>query len=159
MRPDEATRLRELRLAALKDSPDAFYTTFEEAQNYPGESWVASVQKAQRDEEAILVAVDDDRWVGMIGLFPDTAVAGALHIWGMWVDPGYRGRNLGGALLDAATEVAARTAATSVRLHVVMTNESATALYERRGFVPAGEPGPLRPGKDLTQIELAKDLR
>ena len=160
LRPDEGLRLKELRLAALKDSPNAFWTKFAEARLSPDEDWERAAETASNDDEAILIAEDGDKWVGMIGLFPDEAVNDALHIWGMWVAPEYRGRSVGRALLDGALEVAARTSATSIRLHVVTTNESAKRLYERTGFEQDGEPHPFRSdtNPDLIQIEMAKDL-
>jgi ribosomal protein S18 acetylase RimI-like enzyme len=160
LRPDEGSRLKEVRLAALEDSPDAFWTKLAEARLYPDEQWERAAETASNDEEAILIAKDGERWVGMIGLFPDEAVEGALHIWGMWVAPEYRGRNVGRALLDGVLEVAAQTSATSIRLHVVTTNDSARRLYERSGFVKDGEPQPFRSDTDpdLMQFEMAKDI-
>jgi ribosomal protein S18 acetylase RimI-like enzyme len=160
LRPDEGQRIKELRLAALKDSPDAFSSKLVEEELYGDGWWTDRAASASNDETAILVAEDGDRWAGMIGLFPDPAVEDALHVWGMWVAPGYRGRKVGAALLDEALEVATQTSATSVRLHVVVTNESATLLYERRGFQPVGEPHPFPSdtNPNLIQVEMATDL-
>jgi ribosomal protein S18 acetylase RimI-like enzyme len=160
LRPDEGRRLKEVRLAALKDSPDAFSSKLADETLHNDEWWTGKAATASNDETAILVAEDGDRWAGMIGLFPDPAVEDALHVWGMWVAPAYRGRKVGAALLDGALEVARQTSAASVRLHVVVTNESATLLYERRGFKPVGEPHrfPSDTNPDLIQVEMATDL-
>jgi ribosomal protein S18 acetylase RimI-like enzyme len=160
LRPDEGPRLKEVRLAALKDSPDAFWTKLAEAELYPDEEWERAARAAAKDEEAILIAEEGDRFIGMVGLFPDKAVEGAAHIWGMWVAPEYRGRKIGAALLDAAMDVAAGMSATSVRLEVVTTNESAKLLYEDRGFETVRPPFPFRSdtNPDLVQVEMAKDL-
>lgn len=160
LRSNEAEPFRELRFAALKDSPDAFGSTLETEEGYPPERWETWTRDASSDETGIWVAVahGDGRLVGMIGLFPDPVFDDALHVWGMWVDPDHRGRQIGAALIDAALAGAARTAARQVRLHVVETNRAAAHLYAAFGFEPDGEPEPFPSNPALTQIELKKDL-
>jgi GNAT superfamily N-acetyltransferase len=155
VRSDEASRFKDLRLAALADSPDAFWTTHAEALAYRDEEWTDVVQRAQKDEQAIFVAIDDDRWVGMAGLFPDRNVPDALHLWGMWVDPTHRAQGVGAALLAAVLDTAAEVGAPSIYLEVVENNLGARRLYERTGFVPTGITGPIR---ELTEIEMVMEL-
>lgn len=62
----------------------------------------------------------------------------ALVLDGICVDPALRGRGIGSALLEAATDHARSRGARAVRLSVVDTNPRARALYDRLGFEPAG---------------------
>lgn len=43
-KPEEWSQYRRVRLSALKDAPDAFGTTFEEAEAYPDETWKNRLQ-------------------------------------------------------------------------------------------------------------------
>ena len=54
----------------------------------------------------------------------------------MEVDPGYRRRGIGGALLDAALEAARHDGARQVWLQVESANGAAQALYASAGFAP-----------------------
>ncbi|MEO1192307.1 MAG: GNAT family N-acetyltransferase [Pseudomonadota bacterium] len=65
---------------------------------------------------------------------------------GICVAPEARGLGIGAALLDAVVAEAEARGLTAVRLDVIDSNPRARALYERKGFRPAGEEtiGPLR---------------
>ncbi|MEU4562714.1 GNAT family N-acetyltransferase [Actinoplanes sp. NPDC023936] len=63
---------------------------------------------------------------------------GVLVLDGICVAAEHRGRGIGSALLDAATELGARHGDQWVQLSVVDTNPRAEALYRRVGFETAG---------------------
>lgn len=63
---------------------------------------------------------------------------GTLVLDGICVDRAVRGHGTGTALLTAAADKARQTGASRVRLSVIDDNPRARALYERRGFTPAG---------------------
>lgn len=77
------------------------------------------------------------------------------HLYQMWVAPAHRGRGIGRELLDAVIEWARAAGARAVELGVTCGNTPASRLYARAGFVPASDPGPLRPGSTL----LAQPMR
>lgn len=79
-------------------------------------------------------------------------------IYQMWVAPSARGLRAGFALLDTAVQWAKSRQAACVRLGVTLTNEAAVRLYESYGFVPSGEPEPLREGSSLMSQTLVLDL-
>ena len=64
--------------------------------------------------------------------------ANELHILNVAVDPRSRRSGLGGALLRAVLEVAAREGMTAVSLEVRPGNEPALGMYRRFGFEVAG---------------------
>lgn len=53
---------------------------------------------------------------------------------GITVLSGYRGRGIGGVLLDKVKEYALQNGFRSIRLDVIDTNPRAKVLYERNGF-------------------------
>ena len=140
---DDWTVLREIRLRALADSPDAFGSTLEREQGFDEQDW------RRRTVRPVLVVEVDGRRVAMGGTFADD---GVLHVWGMWTDPEHRGSGHGRALLDALVAPAVA-AGQRAQLHVNVANPSARAFYERCGFVGTGELEPLRPGSEQ-RIEL-----
>jgi len=72
----------------------------------------------------------------------------------MWVAPDCRGQGVGRALLDAAVAWARSAGADALMLDVTVSNSPAVHLYEQAGFVPAGNPKPLRPGSPLQSRSL-----
>ena len=72
------------------------------------------------------------------------------HLYGMWIDPAWRGRGIGARLVDQVLGWAGSWGARSIVLAVTETNAGAAAFYERLGFADPGERHRLREGSDLT---------
>lgn len=91
------------------------------------------------ESNALLVAEDGEqvgeRIVGMLTL--SVAGYGVADI-GMCVDAEWRGRGVGGALVDAAVATARHLGAHKITLQVWPHNEPALRLYRRHGFVEEG---------------------
>jgi len=88
------------------------------------------------------------RWYGFVGAcwrgallsFFERAPGGnQLLMDGVVVTTQARGKGVGGKLLEGMEQIAQVRALDEIRLDVVDTNPRARALYEREGFVPAGE--------------------
>jgi GNAT superfamily N-acetyltransferase len=79
---------REVRLAALRDSPDAFYSTLEQEQAYDEAKWRDLVKPAWGVK---VVSLADDSPVGAVGAYVSEEVEGAVELFGMWVSPAARG--------------------------------------------------------------------
>lgn len=140
LQPAEWRRLRSIRLRALRDAPDAFGSTYEEANG-----WSAEVWSDQLRDLPTVVAVKDGCDVGMVRYEPDRSRP--LHGWliSMWVDPTARRMGVGSALVDAIIERARAAGVTTLLLDVADGNAAAIALYEAKGFTPNGERGSLPP--------------
>ncbi|MGN6102580.1 MAG: GNAT family N-acetyltransferase [Devosia sp.] len=92
------------------------------------------VGPANRLPLAVLVRNSDGRLVG--GISGHTAW-GWLYVQWLWLDAGYRGRGLAGAMLEAAeTEARARGCHGS---YIDTFNPVALKAYRRAGYVPFGE--------------------
>jgi GNAT superfamily N-acetyltransferase len=151
--------LRDIRLRALADAPDAFGATLAGARARSDDDWRASTGTSP----LILLAVADGRPVAMGGVFRP-ANGDPATIWGMWTSPDARGAGIGGRLLDALIEWCQRQPTTEqaydeVRLHVTEGNAGARQLYVSRGFTPTGNWEALRKGSSLQIEELRLVLR
>ncbi len=131
--PDEGTRLRAIRLRALRDAPDAFGTTFEEAEPWPAEVW-----RRQLEELATFVAVMAGQDVGLVRGAAHDEEPDSAQLISMWVAPEARGKGASDALIDAVVAWARGEGFRRLLLDVVDDNAAAVALYARRGFVPTG---------------------
>lgn len=140
----EAAALRELRLRALGDAPEAFVADVagESALEFGHWEWLA----AGGEERTVLVAQGDDAGlVGMVGGRWFDRERGVAQLWGLWVDPALRGGGVGAALVDGITGWAAALGGRFVRLGVIdPSGERVTAFYRGLGFVALGEPAPMR---------------
>jgi GNAT superfamily N-acetyltransferase len=133
--PDQWATYREVRLAALTDSPKAFSSTLDRELGFEPQLW-----RDRLGANVSLLAWLDQQPVGTVtvlrpGIIPDIdGLAGAWHLVAMWVSPPARRLGVGTQLIDAAAQAAAAGGAPALLLWVVETNDPARELYERMGF-------------------------
>jgi GNAT superfamily N-acetyltransferase len=147
--PDQWATFREVRLAALAESPEAFSSTVERELGFPEQLW-----RDRLGANVTLLAWLDDRPVGTVTVL-DTALAdthgfaGAFHLVAMWVDPSARRLGIGAQLVSAALDAARSGGAPALLLWVVESNDRGRSLYERLGFRDTGfrEAYPNQPGQ------------
>ena len=147
---DDWQAYRAIRLAMLQESPAAFGSTHAEAASFDEQLW-----RQRLTDNAVILA-----WVG-------TSAAGSVMysefgmtdpgdcvLYGMWVDPGFRGAGIGRALVDAVIDQARAAGKRRVILHVVAGNDPAGRLYERAGFVPTGHIVPFPLDERVVEVEM-----
>ena len=150
-RADEWEALREIRLAALADSPHAFGSTLAEERDadearwrgwITGEGWGGAV--------ATFIADGPGPLLGMAtGYRPDDRPTTGW-LFAMWVRPERRGEGLGRRLVAAVEEWAAALDIDQLLLRVTDGNDGAVRFYASCGFVGTSDaPEPLREGSDL----------
>ena len=145
----DATALWGLRLQALETDPVAFAESSEEHKRKTVEEF-ASRLRSGGAENFVVGAFDGGELVGMTGFYRDAHLKRQHigHIWGVFVAPSARGKDLGRALLTEVIRSAKVLAGLRcVRLMVAVTQESARHLYEGVGFRVFGtEPTSLQIG-------------
>jgi GNAT superfamily N-acetyltransferase len=130
---DEGARLRAIRLRALRDAPDSFGATLDEATARPLDGWAKQIV-----DLPTFVAVSDDVDVGMVRCARDSASSGIAWLISMWVAPEMRRQGIGGALVDAVIGWARANGVSHLLLDVADHNAPAIELYARKGFVANG---------------------
>lgn len=134
--PDEWPRLRDLRLAALAESPENLSGNLDEEKNFTEEQWREGFKKL-----TCLVASIDGVDVGMINVENLKGDFGATcWLGGLWLNPKYRGQGVARALFDYMDSVAKEKDWLVQGLGVMETNSKAIAAFEKFGFVQMGEP-------------------
>lgn len=152
--PGEGAAFRSIRLRALADSPFAFASTVEETRARPGEYWQDRVARGAEGTESVLfVAEDGQEWIGVAGgyIYEEVDVK-TPYLISMWVDPAYRGRGVGQALVERVIDWARDRGLDHLLLEVEATNHNAISLYTRCGFRPTGEVRPHPTYPDLQEV-------
>jgi len=160
VRDGDAARLREVRLRALREAPRAFATRFDEASERPPEYW-EEWARAPVEEQVTVVAVDGDRWVGLVSGWLLEERPGSAWLARLWVDPSVRRAGVGLLLIEAIDEWARERGATTLELSVTANNEAAATFYARAGFAETGERRRRPLPADPTRVEvfLSRPLR
>ena len=134
----DAMQFRELRLEALQDSPTAFSADYQMNVNQPMSYWEGRLSE---DDHAItFLAEHEHHLIGLTGIARGRSVKTqhGAGIWGVYVQPAWRGLHIAEALLEACIHWANAREVNIVRLAVVSTNESAIQCYKRCGFTVYG---------------------
>lgn len=139
------TSLREVRLAALRDAPSAFWATWEDEHQYTREDWVHFAGGvvwflARHDTPPGAI-------VGVVGCLQREEFPDEPEIIGMWVVRDQRGSGTADLLIDAAHGWALSQDVHSLGLWVTDGNERARRFYERHRYRSTGERAPLPAGR------------
>jgi len=131
---DDAQRLRDIRLAALHDEPDAFGSTYEESLHYSMDRW-----HRLASEWNYFMAETGDDVVGMASGNVYAPLPTTAWLFGMFVLPEYRGTGLAQELVARVATWARSENYTTLGLHVTETMSRARSFYEKVGFRLNGE--------------------
>ena len=153
VRAGEAAQLRELRMRALADAPEAFGSSVEHEEQFSDEQWAQLADGG--DEIGVYVAIDSEDWIGMAAGRWFARDRGVVQLWGMWIDPSRRGERIGERLANAVRGWASDHGGRFLRLGVI-DGSRAIAFYERLGFVDTGERRPLTRDPSLTAVYMAR---
>ena len=130
---------RTLRLAALRECPTAFSSSYEEECDIP---LAHSAKRMAPDRDHVIFgAFDGEQLVGSTGLAREgpRKLAHKAVIWGVYVAPAFRQRGIGRMLLQhALAHAAALPGLRRVILGANAANPAAIALYKSVGFEAFG---------------------
>ncbi len=152
---DDWPALREIRLAALQDAPDAFASTHAKEETLDESAWRARIARGG-SFLAYVQEISASEPVGLVGGYETEP--GSVGLISMWVRPQARGHGVGEALIAAVLDWAQARHARSVHLWVTEVNKPARRLYERCGFLPTGERQPLPSNPALGELAMARPL-
>jgi ribosomal protein S18 acetylase RimI-like enzyme len=141
LQPSDAEAFRIIRLAALRTAREAFGSTYEIEANRPLSTFAERLSSS-----TVFGAYDGQQIVGMAGFMQEAGpkVSHKAFVWGFYVEPAWRARGAGSALVAALIE-AARDVVEQLTLTVVEGNDAAIALYAKFGFTTYGvEPRALK---------------
>lgn len=148
--------LRDIRLRALADAPDAFGATLEQARALGEAQWRERL--AGPGPTYAVRAAPDGPAVAMGGLWTPADRPDAAMVWGMWTAPEARGAGHAGRILDVLVVAAAAGGRHVVELHLTEGNDAARRLYLAHGFEPTGAWEPLRVGSPVRIETLRRRL-
>jgi ribosomal protein S18 acetylase RimI-like enzyme len=146
---------RAIRLAMLEESPSVFGSTHAEAASFDEQLW----RQRLADNVVILASVGASAAGSVMYSEFGMTDPGDCALFGMWVDPGFRGTGIGRALVDAVVAQARAAGKRRLVLHVVTGNDPASRLYERAGFVPTGHTVPFPLDDSVVEVEMELVLR
>ncbi len=145
--------LRRIRLEALKDTPDAYGSTYEGTVEISPRRW-----RAMAAEYRYYFAERNGVVIGMVsGGFNDQH-PGTHWLYSMYVTPAARGSDAAAALVDAVSAWAEGEGASELYLHVTTRVERARAFYRRMGFVETGERLSMERNRTLQLVTMKKSL-
>jgi ribosomal protein S18 acetylase RimI-like enzyme len=144
---DDWREFKAIRLAALRDSPDAFAASVDDEEGFEEDFWRLRVRRSTR-----LVAVRltgdgqaEGQAVGVVSLGQGKDEEGRVaEIFGLWVAPDARGTGVATKLVEASAERAKRDGRTHVSYWVGTDNGRAVAFASGIGFRPTDFRRPMR---------------
>jgi ribosomal protein S18 acetylase RimI-like enzyme len=153
----DATAYRDIRLAGLRESPEAFGSTFVRESTQPL-AWFCD----RLNNSAVFGAFQSTALLGVAGLAIRQGEKERHKglLWGMYVRPDARKAGVGRQLVEAVIDHA-RAHVEVIQLSVVSDNKPARRLYAGLGFVEYGlEKDSLKQnGRYYDEILMALDLR
>ncbi|MDQ3098220.1 MAG: GNAT family N-acetyltransferase [bacterium] len=135
---EEWEGFRDVVLRSLKDSPQAFLNTYEEAASVPEDKWKNRIAGSLRGEVGVtLIAKHNGKIVGLVGVqfLQHVKMRHVAHVWGSYVDPEFRGLGIGRKLMDGIIGMSqAHPGIKKIKIEVIAEQLSAFELYKKLGF-------------------------
>lgn len=145
---DEAV-VRELRVQALTDAPDAFGSTVERELARTTEDW-----RRWMNPGVTFILEAGGAAQGLVAGSRDVQDPSVVHLMAMWVHPDARRTGAADSLVSSVKDWAEEAGARQVRLNVVQSNGRARRCYERAGFRATGRQGVVKRNGEV-EIEMS----
>lgn len=123
---------REMRLRALRESPDAFVADIATEEDYDEQLWRDRMNRSDR-----MICYSGDDPVGIASVRMNEALfENAAELFSLWISPSLRGEGLAAKLVVAASELAEKKGASQLVYWVGTDNARAVAFASSYGFRP-----------------------
>jgi ribosomal protein S18 acetylase RimI-like enzyme len=137
---DDWAQYRDVRLAALQESPEAFVATFEEESALDEAAWRERMRRSRR-----LVAASGGNVVGVVSIGrAGQEEDNAGELFGLWVTPAERGSGVAWQLVQAGAAQARADGRSHLAYWVGTDNGAAVAFASSFGFRPTDTRRPMR---------------
>jgi ribosomal protein S18 acetylase RimI-like enzyme len=150
---------KDLRLNALKESPEAFGSIYEDAVKNEDINWKNRLAQTSAKNDYPMVALVGDEFAGLGWVMVEPPENDVAHLYQMWVDPRFRRLGLGRALVESGINWTRSRGTKSMLLEVTCGDRPARRLYDSLGFVSKGDPVPMRSDSDCLQQLMELRLR
>jgi len=155
----EASLLRELRLEALRDAPRSFRDTYSEIAVNPSSYWDELTRSVtEPGQNVALLAYEEDKPVGLVFGLIDHLQGNDGRVGGMWVDPMWRRRGIGAALLQEIARWARERGFERLKLWCVVDSGGPASFYRKLGFQVTGNQESLSAESTLRVAEMELKL-
>jgi len=131
------SQVRQLRLAALQDSPDSFADSLRSTRDKPTQYW-KELTKSLCKEHVMFILEQDGELVGSIYGLSDSINEKTGRVAGMWVSPSYRRRGFGKSLLMQVASWARSSGFNEMRLWAPAKKPRVIEFYQSNGFELTG---------------------
>ena len=134
LNPGEWKLYRTIRLEALRESPEAFSSRYEDAIDRSDQSWADQADSTATGSNRATFVLFEDQPVGLVALYRDENAPDVGELIQMWIAPGVRG---GSAATDMLVELfrwARANRFAVVKAEVMKSNARALKFYEKFGF-------------------------
>ena len=159
--PDDWQALRDIRLAALRDAPSAFGSTYSREAAFTESDWRGRLERESARSATFGAVLGDAAGplVGLSGGYVEEQSPGTVELVAMWVHPDVRGSGVGEVLVQPVRAWGRAIGAERLHLWVTEGNGPAQRLYERCGFVRTDEQEPLLSDPALTVVGMVLPLQ
>ena len=157
--PEEWELYKWIRLAALREAPYAFSSTYQSASQRTDESWREQTEgSASGSDRAIFISFTGDEPVGLAALYRLAHQSAAGELLQVWVDPAFRGSRAARHLLDTLFSWAKENGYQTMMAKVSNENTAAIRFYLSYGFsIPRAEDDSQQQAGEVTLVkELTK---
>jgi ribosomal protein S18 acetylase RimI-like enzyme len=135
LRPADWRTLRDVRLAALQDSPHAFTSRYGQERRWVERDWRRTLKSS-----TWVIAQGAGEVAGLARSVREQGISRARNLESIWVAPIYRHQGVCRELVLALANRERRMGATRLLLWVLDGNHDALDAYQALGFRPTGEP-------------------
>lgn len=134
----DTEQFRLLRLDGLQKSPASFPGDYSTIVNHPQAYWEERLKADQN--QTIFFAERESQLIGMTGIRrgESSKIKHSAEIWGVYVQPEWRGLRIADSLIEACTEWAKSNEVNTLHLGALAASTSAVRCYQRCGFIMSG---------------------